>query len=250
MVGGRAHTFTRAQNCCWGPDFPFLWHHPWVRTQRPPASPPLSWSQYRTAGSPEQPLLSWEALVPSSFSRSSSELTLAALIWCREFITWCDSPSESGTKKLSFATQKCAEVPQTGWGQHRGERDLHMGHMPSAAMPSVWVRRWTYSRSSWGRPGRKTERHGCMLPRLPLSPHTHTHTQSHHLWGDFGSQCGHTLDPTLIHQDRTTFSWYASTFPKIILWALTKECSGMKRCYWKAPQGTKDSKSPWEISQQ
>ena len=195
MVGGRAHTFTRAQNCCWGPDFPFLRRHPESELRGHLPLPHCCGAS--TAGSPEQPLLSWEALVPSSFSRSSSELTLAALIWCREFITWCDSPSESGTKKLSFATQKYAEVPQTGWGQHQGERDLHMGHMPSKAMPSAWVRRWTCSRSSITPallgPARKKTRDTWMHPPPPPSLYTHTHTHTHtHRVTTYGETLAHS----------------------------------------------------------
>jgi hypothetical protein len=123
-------------------------------------------------------------------SRSSPALTLAAHHWCREFITWCDSPSESGTKKLSFATQKYAEVPQIGWCQHGVELDLHMGQMPLPEMPSAWVRRCTCSRpsitqtSGTGQVAKQRSKDAFFLPfslslSLSVCTSTHTHTHSH-----------------------------------------------------------------------
>lgn len=90
----------RTQNGIRSADFSPLRHLP-KPGQGPPASPSPWWPLGR------EPLL-----LSSAPSRSSSELTLAAHTGRREFITSCDSPSEPGTKKLSFATEKCAEVPQ------------------------------------------------------------------------------------------------------------------------------------------
>lgn len=140
------------------------------------------WNQYRF--SPEQQLLGWELLVPSSsLSRSSSKLTLAAHGWCREFITWCDSPSEPGTKKLSFATQKYTEVPQTGWCQQQVPARSAYG--PDAITRNAFgVGEKVDVLQALNHPGpggaSQGEKHRRMdASCLLLCAHMHTHTPAH-----------------------------------------------------------------------